>query len=205
MLCLLVALITHHHYSVSYYAPPFSRRGCPEGSGRSQCIHWTSEMAYPSARSRRSLSEKDQEDLDTKKAVGKNKTFKQWVLYSNLLHSDLYKLATMVYITYQDDVLVNWVPYVQSKSTSNLIFHTCFSCSMPYDCNFHCLDHGKVPLGLSEEYKSSWTGPQNVMTFVETYYGHNRRQRYVFYATKDARYRLHKGLSSITILVIEPV
>lgn len=60
-------------------------------------------MAYPSTGSWLSLSEKDQADLDTKKAVGKSKTFKQWVLYSDLLHSNLYKLATMVDITYQAD------------------------------------------------------------------------------------------------------
>ncbi|KAL3799232.1 hypothetical protein ACHAWO_002262 [Cyclotella atomus] len=56
------------------------------------------------------LSETEQEELDAKRAPeGKTKPFKQRVLYGDRLHTDLYKLSTMLYITYQaDDKAVKW-------------------------------------------------------------------------------------------------
>lgn len=49
------------------------------------------------------LSEREQTDLDAKRAEGKTKTFKKRILYGDRLHGDLYTLAEMVYITYEAD------------------------------------------------------------------------------------------------------
>ena len=47
------------------------------------------------------LSEKEQKELDAKREEGKSKTFREKVLYGDRLHSDLYKLSTLIYVTYQ--------------------------------------------------------------------------------------------------------
>ncbi len=49
------------------------------------------------------LSDKDQKALDVKRSEGKSKTFPKRVLYADRLHPDLYKLAEMVYLTYQHE------------------------------------------------------------------------------------------------------